>query len=431
MSYYTDVYLRKLNRFGNNLQERIINKKEYDFNNFIKRSPNKVTVFNQDKKFEGVLQSKTYNEIETIDYFLTFKSIQIPTGTILKILDIKNPKVATYWIVICKDNFVSAGYDRYTVVKLDREIRWITKDGYLFKALAHISGSGANARDKRITSSYKIQDKSLVFLPNQNLTVTLKDNPLIQRGVRVNIKDSIWKISGIENISNDGVCYLTLEQDYIDELNDTTTHLENEPTNLEGIADGYKLEQWDFSSSLDNEKFEEFEGKEYPVLEIIKDVETPIDFKSFYYSIENNSELFVQTSSAVQYKERTLIGTELGSSLLTVGLKESPDIKKTYIVKVVEQITNKFYLEAPSRFKMGKTQRIYSNKPFDVVNIVPVEDKENVAIGSLVQEDEKYYRTICSNKIINNLLVSFESLDETSENITKAFSIESIWLGGI
>ena len=32
-NYYTDVYLRKLNRFGNSLQERIVNKKEYNFHN--------------------------------------------------------------------------------------------------------------------------------------------------------------------------------------------------------------------------------------------------------------------------------------------------------------------------------------------------------------------------------------------------------------
>ena len=89
MGYYSNVYLRRVNRFGTTLQERIVNKKEYDFHNFVKKSPHKVTVFIDDYSYEGVLQTKEYNEIETIDYFLTYKSIKVPTGSILKILDIK------------------------------------------------------------------------------------------------------------------------------------------------------------------------------------------------------------------------------------------------------------------------------------------------------------------------------------------------------
>ena len=80
------------------------NKKEYDFHNFVKKSPNKVVVYDQDKKFEGVLQSKTYNEVETVDYFLTYKSIEVPTGTILKVLDI-NSNNYSFWIVICNKAF--------------------------------------------------------------------------------------------------------------------------------------------------------------------------------------------------------------------------------------------------------------------------------------------------------------------------------------
>ena len=93
MSYF-DVYLKRVNRYGNNLQERIQGKKEHDFEVFMSKSPNKVTAWNnriglEEDGYSAVLQTKEYNEIETIDYFLTYKSIKVPTGSILKILDIK------------------------------------------------------------------------------------------------------------------------------------------------------------------------------------------------------------------------------------------------------------------------------------------------------------------------------------------------------
>lgn len=432
-NYYTDVYLRKLNRFGNSLQERIVNKKEYDFHNFVKKSPNKVVVYDQDKKFEGVLQSKTYNEVETVDYFLTYKSIEVPTGTILKVLDI-NSNNYSFWIVICKDNFVSAGYDRYTVVKLDREIRWITDEGYIFKALVHISGAGANARDKRITSSYKISNNGVVYLPNQNLTITMKDNPQIKRGVRININDKIWCISGVENISNDGVCYVTLEQDYEDENRDKSVHLEKEPEGSEGIADGYKFNRWDFTCSLNNGDTEMYNNKEYPLVKIhINEDGIPVDFSSYYFDTKSNSQLDIriEDNTIAKYRDRNLYGLKEGKTLLTVTLVDSPDIQKTYLIEVTNQENEYFSIDSPTRLKMCQSHKIYCNRKFSIDAILPLEDKNSVQIGELKEEDNKYYRTISVTKIIKNLVITFSDIEKPEITRKKSFSVESLWIGGI
>lgn len=440
MSYYTDVYLRKLNRFGNTLQERIVNKKEYEFNNFVKKSPNRVVVYDQDKKFEGILQSKTYNEIETVNYFLTYKSILISGGTILKIADIKDSNNFTYWIVVCKDNLVSCGYDRYTVIKLDREIRWITKEGYLFKALVHISGAGANARDKRITNSYKINNESISYLPTQTLTITMKDSPQIKRGIRINIKNKIWRISGVENISNDGVCYVTLEQDYEDELRDKTTHVDNELDGTEGIADGYKLGRWDFYCSLDNGEQVEYKDKIYPLIKLnIDETGTPVDFSPYYFDVEDNSELIINIHNnyKAKYENRTLYGLRDGETILTVALKNSPDIKKDYLIKVTKQKTNYFNIDAPSRLKMCQQHKIYCNMPFYIKDIIPSNDKNNINISNIMKDEKGYYRTINVNKIINQLEIVFSNMEnndlnvETEQTYKKIFNIESLWMGGI
>ena len=49
MSYF-GTYLKRINRYGNTLQERIQNKKEHDFLVYMKKSPNLVRARNGDNK---------------------------------------------------------------------------------------------------------------------------------------------------------------------------------------------------------------------------------------------------------------------------------------------------------------------------------------------------------------------------------------------
>jgi hypothetical protein len=431
-SYYNDVYLKRLNRFGTNLQERIINKKEYDFNNYVNKSPNKVTVFIQDYKFNGVLQTKTYDEIETIDYFLTYKSISVPTGSILKVLDIKNPEIYTYWIVICKDNFISAGYNRYTVVKLDREIRWITDEGYLYKTLVHISGAGKSESSKRITNTYVTKENSVVFLPNQTLTITTKDSKQIKRGLRTNINEQVWKISGIDNISNEGVSYITLEQDYTDNELDNKYKLPDDTEDIEGIADGYKLEYWNFNSSL-TEINEDVNGITYPTLILNLSKKYPISFNATYFDEETNATLGIniEDNSIIDYDKinRTIKGTSIGTTFLTVYLEEYPDINQKFYIKIEEEETvNNFSVESPTRLKMNIPAKFYSKNNFELIdcpNYISIRKLNNFEENGI----EYYAAELTCSRIEKNLTLKFNSLD-TNEIYIKVIQVESPWIGG-
>ena len=424
MGYYSNVYLRRVNRFGTTLQERIINKKEYDFHNFVKKSPHRVTVFIDDYSYEGVLQTKEYNEIETIDYFLTYKSIKVPTGSILKILDIKDPNKYSYWIVICKDNFVSAGYDRYTVVKLDREVRWITDDGYLFKTLVHISGAGKSQSSKRITNTVYTKQNTEVFVPNQTLTMTLKDSAQIKRNLRTNIRGQVWKITGIDNISNDGVSYITLEQDYTDEI-DNNYHLPTDDDVIEGIADGYKLDYWNFNTSL---KEYEVEGLEYPLIKIKKGVEMPISFESFYFNEKTTEELEIINNNEDYFiykeKERSIIGIKETEEpvYLTVRLKNYPDIQKTFAVEVNNTAVEEFTIEGPARLKLGIPTIVYSKKPFRV------EENKLVKTNILDKSEEGFYRVQLTCSELGDITINFVS--ENDEKFSQTYPVESPWIGG-
>lgn len=427
MSYFKDVYLKRINRFGTSLQERILNKKEYDFHYFVDRSPNRVAVYIQDYKFEGVLQTKTYDEIETIDYFLTYKSIYIPNGSVLKVQDIKDKNIYSYWIIVAKDNFVSAGYNRYTVIRLDREIRWITDEGYLFKTLAHITGSGSGGTNKRLNSSIKLMD-SVIFKPNQVLTLVVPDHENIKRGVRIHIGDQVWKISGYDNVTNEGVSYITLEQDYHDEQLDDTIHVTPEPPYEEGIAGGMRLERWAFDSNL-KETYED--GK--AVINLTLGEPVAVDFRASYFEKTSQAplEIKVTDKTMLRYNRETreLTGLKKGTTSLKVMLQDYPDISQEFIIEISDEGTaTDFSVEGAARIKYGIPAIFYSKKEFEIINC-----PDNIIVRDLGWDEEnepQFYRLeITSSQIVKNLDLFF-SAKETGEEYKKTIQVESPWIGG-
>lgn len=430
INYYNDVYLKRVNRFGTNLQERIINKKEHDFYNFVKKSPNRVTVFIQDYQFEGVLQTKTYNEIETIDYFLTYKTIPITNGSILKIQSINELGKYSYWIVVTKDNFTSAGYNRYTVIRLDREIRWITNEGLIYKALAHISGAGSGGTNRRLTSATKIVNESIVYMPNQVLTVIMQDHEEIKRGTRINIGGQVWKISGFDNITNEGVSYVTLEQDYFDKELDNSKHLDNEPPYQDGFADGQKIERWTFDSSL-RETVDE-SGKKW--IELKQDEEVPVTFRASYFDKPTEKDYVVEVNnkSVVKYNkiDRTLTGLIADSeTYITIRLVDSPDIEDNFYIRVVPKDSqlDTFSVEGAARLKYGIPTIFESNFPFKLNS-----NSDNIIVkdlGQITKNEQQFYQLeITISQIIKNLALNFTA--ENGQTYSKIISVESPWIGG-
>ncbi len=467
MGYYNSVYLNRMNRFGENLQQRILNRKEYDFNNFIKKSPHRVTVCKTDCSFIGVLQTKEYDDIETIDYFLTHKSTPIKTGDILPILDIKDPEnLRSYWIVTAKDNFVSAGYNRYTVVKMDREIRWITGEGYLFRALTHISGAGANARDKRITSKFKVNNDAIVFLPNQNLTLTMQDHEEIKRGVRVNINNQVWRITGKDNFTTEGVAYVTLEQDYTSN-EDLDRELTKEKTPesgkeekgkdiisgkpLEAIPNVRQLEKWEIDTTLREDKCSVVlqpsglyellpEGSNDNLKKcIFLKINTPTDigFSIKYFDQEvDDAEIICETDE--RYIKFSKGGPDTSPSIIAteyldgygiefkVSLVNNPDVFETFIIFPAnpEAIISDFSVEGPTRLRLRQPVIISSTYDFEI----QTQGLEGILEIKPVEENTKKQYTITGLKIQKNIPVTFKAGFQT---YTVNYTVESPWIGGI
>ena len=348
MAYFDQVYLKMLNKDGRTIQQRIQTKKEKDFGVFLYKSPNKVKVYKDARTYYGVLQNTENSEKEVISYLLTFKDNVWENGTIITTeneIDLSKQN----WLILHLDNFVSIGYNRYTVIELDNEIEWIN-DGIIYSELVHFTGSGANLRDKSITSKFIISfNVAAVYEPNKILNLVMKTNANMQKGVRLIINDETWKVSGIDKTSVKGVSYITLEEDY-----------NNKEEDIE-YADSSKLLKWDIQSSLGD------------FIKLKLNEETGIDFFLYYGNEKRFEPMKVEVidSNLLNYNNNLITGVSVGDTSFRVSLLNAPEVYKDFKVNISENEAYNLSIIGPDNIKLGdvKTYQFISDLPIEELTI--------------------------------------------------------------
>ena len=330
MSYF-DVYLKRVNRYGNNLQERIQGKKEHDFEVFMSKSPNKVTAWNneiglKEDGYSAVLQTKEYDQDEVVDYLLVPLKQEIAMGTIIYTFnkrhdnieyeDKKNPGYRR-WINYAIDPYTSTGYNRYTVVELESEISWVA-DGIKYTSFAHATGGGSGARDKNINLKFKVQfSEAGVYLPNKRYSIVMPTNKHLKKNMKVTLGGETWRVAGFDNISVKGVSYVTLEETLTDEREDIP------------IANHSELKNWAITTSL---------GKDF----VIPITATTLDL-IFYYK----NEIVEDVSFSVLENDDYF--AEINGKSVTITAK-TRNLSKTSLKIIIGSWTEEDFIEIPFSF---------------------------------------------------------------------------------
>jgi hypothetical protein len=226
MSYFEDVYLPRINRFGDTLQDRIQGKREHDFIVMMNKSPNKVEVrevnpwAGDTSLYSGVLQTKEYDEDEIQNYLLVPCDRKVPMGYLLYFTDVRRDvEREKPFMAFAEDPYTTAGYNRYTVVELEETLNWIV-DGIPYSSPVHATGGGSGARDKNINLKFRVQfSEAGVYLPNKRYSLIMPYNEHIKKNYRVTLGGETWRVTGFDKISVSGVMYLTLEET-LQDIND-------------------------------------------------------------------------------------------------------------------------------------------------------------------------------------------------------------------
>lgn len=214
MSYFDEVYLKRMNKDGRNRQERIKTRKEHEFDRiFLKQTEYLVCLEEVNQKECNELcslQPHKWNENSLLSNLLMSTSAApLKTGDILRIhWQLKEEEQDKLWLVLFVEENLTKGYQLYKIICLDSEIN-ITDEYGETKFTVPVKFVSA-------TASMVIDTFSLEGIgyrePHNNRGFITADFDFLKKGTYFEYKDRGWEIAGKDNLSIDRVAYTFISE---------------------------------------------------------------------------------------------------------------------------------------------------------------------------------------------------------------------------
>lgn len=214
MSYFEDIYKKRVNRYGLDYQSRIQREREELFDLYLLKTIYRVDFLYENEEVAGSLEKYKQDETQTLQYLLTRTNINMPNGTILLIPN--KDKVEQPWMVYYLESIKASGYNRYILLKMTHYLTWIARDGSTQNSWAYLYGQEDNMLKDEIRSRSRMDTiyaenlkMSFFILP---ATAKIKKDDYIEVG-KGELKEQ-YRVTGYDIQSTLGVEYVTIDPTY-------------------------------------------------------------------------------------------------------------------------------------------------------------------------------------------------------------------------
>ena len=223
-SYYQEVYLRRLNRYGYDYQTRLQSQRERVFEDLLLKSIYRVDFEYNGELVPGLLERYKQDETETLQYLLLRVDMDIPTGTVLRIpnknflegqpLDEHN---SYFWMIYYLENIKASGYNRYIVLKLTHKIYWLDREKIWHNTMGYFYGQGDNVLRNSIIGGRK---GPLYEEPEMTSTLIMPTSGDLKKEDYFEIRDEqrgiveAYRVIGFDTQSTPGIEYVTVDPVY-------------------------------------------------------------------------------------------------------------------------------------------------------------------------------------------------------------------------
>ena len=207
--YYTNIYSKRLNRYGSDFQSRIEGIRAKEFEDFLLKSPNRVDFEYDGTLIAAVLEQYQQDYSETKGYLLTTKEVCLPNGTIITFTSKNNEE--QHWMVWWLEQIKTSGYHRYVILKMNYYIEWIVEGGRRGQ-WSYLQTPGA----KSVRDAVVASDGGARFFENNSLLMFItpyqKD---FERDSYIETqngdKTSAYRVTEFDNQATPGISYLSVE----------------------------------------------------------------------------------------------------------------------------------------------------------------------------------------------------------------------------
>lgn len=214
MSYFEDIYKKRVNRYGLDYQSRIQREREELFDLYLLKTIYRVDFLYENEEIAGSLEKYKQDETQTLQYLLTRTNINIPNGTILLIPD--KDKVKQPWMVYYLENIKASGYNRYILLKMTHYLTWTARDGSTQKSWAYMYGQEDNMLKDEIRSRSRMdtiyaENLKMSFFVMPTTEKIRKDDYIVVG--KDGLKEQ-YRVTGYDIQSTLGVEYVTIDPTY-------------------------------------------------------------------------------------------------------------------------------------------------------------------------------------------------------------------------
>lgn len=220
MSYFDEVYLKRMNKAGTNNQQRVLSRKETEFDELFLRNTKYLGNIHQcgDRKLNincSVQPNKWNQDKKNSKILCSLSSCKFATGDILKIKQEQKEEVYDRnWLITFVSEDISHGYQLYHAICLEDEI--VIKDEY---------GETLHTVPVKIVSETTVfvQDKISSYgsvsyrEPLAHRKMFTRDYDFLKKETYFEYKGKGWEISGIDNLSINGVAVCSITEQLIRE----------------------------------------------------------------------------------------------------------------------------------------------------------------------------------------------------------------------
>ena len=215
MSYFEDVYLKRMNREGTTIQERVKTRKEKEFDQlFLQKTKYQAAIYqlNDDSvEILGSLQPNKWNQDKIVSNLLVSTHCQkFKAGDIVRTYQ-KNKEVELdkVWLVMFVNEDITHGYQKYEVIELDDTINYCDEYSETIAVfpVKFVSETSVYVQDK--FNSYGSVSYREPLAHRKFIT---KDYDFLKKELYFDHKNRGWEIAGIDNISIEGVAYVSIQE---------------------------------------------------------------------------------------------------------------------------------------------------------------------------------------------------------------------------
>lgn len=215
MSYFDEVYLKRMNKDGKTRQERIQTRKENEFNKlYIKKTQYQSYIYATNGEVSDVLcslQPNKWNESGLIGNLLIPRAAApLESGDILNILQkIDKVEYDKLWLVLFAAEEVIKGHQLYKCICLDTQLNITNEYG---DTIGIVPSKFINASSQFVKDTFNFTRGKGYEEPNMQRGFVTADSEILKKGQYFNYLDRGWEIVGKDNLSVHNVAYVFIEE---------------------------------------------------------------------------------------------------------------------------------------------------------------------------------------------------------------------------